>query len=648
MKSRLGMLTSGPAAGRPRRGGERGSALLIVTMITVILTLLGLSYLAVADQENTIAANQRNADQLTFVSEAGARMVKAWFDRPVEGDPNNPIFKFMGDYDIRKTLYYDRTQRIFDHDNDPNTADVLADGTSGKPYYRQGLTITSDPNVLSFWDKPYRGSLAAEFRGTEAGPDIVIQANNSGVDWMDIINQRVISPNKTAQETVGRIQRIDVYAPPIIEVGGVKTRFGIATVKITATKFKYLGKVGIVPVTNNGSVEVARQISKMVINEVPYPGPTGPFTTCTSFDTNGSLEIHWGDVVAGTSAAVGPASQLQNKTHRTVPWAAVSRYLGPPDLGNWVASVNGQNSSDFDPWYKLRAGSTISGATDPNSIQVYPYAPIPTDLDDDFTAIFQNSPSTCPSFDYQIWKNVALSGGQNIHYMVYVGTDSYREDGVGTAQGVKAWTNGKEGFWFFDTTNRLPPDPNGSNIGGAVGGGGGWSSAGLLYVNADWDTSGAGGGASRVLIPPGEPWYDADADGTADPGEYVNLKYPTSLSGDVIPYTDGHASNPAQTASVTSTNGVTYTYTTNPSVRDTQGIPFADSITFQGVIYVEGVFQMTGNMSVYGAMLTKGGMPTKSAGTPEVWFDERLIKGDWPPAELDLPRTMVTFWETDL
>ncbi len=647
MRTMSYMENTGPVRGRRREGSESGSALLIVTMITVILTLLGLSYLAVADQENTIAINQRNADQLTFVSEAGAKMVKAWFDRPVEGDPNNPIFKFMGDYDIRKTLYYDRTQRIFDHDNDPNTADVLADGTTGKPYYRQGLTLTADPNYLSFWDKPYRGSLAAEFKGSEAGPDIVIQANNTSVDWMDILNQRVVSPNKTVQESVGRIQRIDVYAPPIIDVGGVKTRFGIATVKITATKFKYLGKVGIVPVTNNGSVEVARQVSKMVINEVPYPGPTGPFNTCTAFDINGNIQIHWGEIVAGVNAAVGPASQLVNRTKRTVPFASVSRYLGPPNLANWITANNGTTNADFDPWFKLRAGGTITGAPDPNSIQVYPYVPITT-VANDTTAIFQNSPSTCPAFEYQIWKNVALSGGQNIHYMVYSATNSYKEDGLGTAQDLKAWTNGKEGFWFFDTTDRLPPNATGSNIGGAMGLSGTWNSAGFIYMNSDWDSTGTGGGVNRVLIPPGEPWVDADADGVADPGEYVNLKYPTSLSGGFRPYTDGHASNPAQTASVTSTNGITYSYTTKPSARDTQGIPFTDTIHFQGVLYVEGEFQFNGNLNVFGAVVTKGGMTSTSAGTPDIYFDERLIKGDWPPPELELPRTMVTFWETDL
>jgi hypothetical protein len=107
---------------------ERGSALLVAIMVSVILALLGLSFLALADQENAISVNQRDADQLVFVGEAGARMVKAWFDRPVEGTIASPLYRYLGTYDTRLALWFDRDQRIFDHDNDPNTADVAAAG----------------------------------------------------------------------------------------------------------------------------------------------------------------------------------------------------------------------------------------------------------------------------------------------------------------------------------------------------------------------------------------------------------------------------------------------------------------------------------------------------------------------------------------
>ena len=638
---------TGRRPGRGRRG-EAGSALLIVTMITVILTLLGISYLVVADQENSISVNQRNADQLTFVGEAGARMVKAWFDRPVDGDPNSPVFKFMGDYDLRLATLYDRTQRIFDNDNDPNTPDVLADGTSSKPYFRQGLTVGSNPNYLTFWDKPYRGSAVAEFRGTEAGPDIVIESNNTSVDWLDVINQRVIGANRTLQENVGRIQRIDVYAPPVIEIGGVRTRYGIATVKVTAAKFRNMGQVGVIPVTTASSVEVGRQVVKMVINEVPYPGPAGPFHSCTDFDIGGAVQVHWGQIIAGSSASLGTATQLVNRSLRTIPWENQTRYVDPNLMTAWIVANDGKTDTDFDPWWQLRAGVTVNGAPDPNAVQLYPYVPITT-VSNDATALFQNSPSFCPDFDYQTWKNVAKSGGKNVHYMTYAGSaDAYQEDGTGPVKTVQGWVNGKQGFWFFDTTDKLPPDPNGANVAPAIGMSGNWSSAGFIYLNADWDSAGGGSGVNRVIVPPGEPWYDRNGDGIAQPGEYVNLQYPTNFSQTARVWKDG-SMQAQQSSSITTANGITYSYTTDPNARDDQGPPFLGNVHFQGVFYIRGTFEFTGNMNVFGAIVTRGGMSTTlGAGTPDVWFDERLVKGGWPPPELQLPRTMVTVWETNM
>src|SRR2546425_10998528 len=62
--------------------GEQGSALIIATLVTVILALLGLSYLMMAQTESTIAENERNAATAMYVAEAGARLVTGWFNDP--------------------------------------------------------------------------------------------------------------------------------------------------------------------------------------------------------------------------------------------------------------------------------------------------------------------------------------------------------------------------------------------------------------------------------------------------------------------------------------------------------------------------------------------------------------------------------------
>ena len=48
---------------RNDRGHERGSAMVIAMLVSVILTLLGVSYLLMAETENRISENERLSDQ---------------------------------------------------------------------------------------------------------------------------------------------------------------------------------------------------------------------------------------------------------------------------------------------------------------------------------------------------------------------------------------------------------------------------------------------------------------------------------------------------------------------------------------------------------------------------------------------------------
>src|SRR5258705_13383524 len=86
--------------------GEQGSALIIAVLVTVILALLGLSYLMMAQTESTIAENERNAATALYVAEAGARLAVNWFNDPTSTG-----------YLVPTTAQIDRTKRGFDHDN---------------------------------------------------------------------------------------------------------------------------------------------------------------------------------------------------------------------------------------------------------------------------------------------------------------------------------------------------------------------------------------------------------------------------------------------------------------------------------------------------------------------------------------------------
>src|SRR5258706_15112525 len=91
--------------------GEQGSALIIATLVTVILALLGISYLMMAQTESTIAENERNSATALYVAQAGARLAINWFNDPTATG-----------YLVPTTAPVDRTKRVFDHDNKTPTA----------------------------------------------------------------------------------------------------------------------------------------------------------------------------------------------------------------------------------------------------------------------------------------------------------------------------------------------------------------------------------------------------------------------------------------------------------------------------------------------------------------------------------------------
>ncbi len=75
--------------------------------------------------------------------------------------------------------------------------------------------------------------------------------------------------------------------------------------------------------------------------------------------------------------------------------------------------------------------------------------------------------------------------------------------------------------------------------------------------------------------------------------------------------------------------------------------PLVDDITpiLNGVLYLEGDMNSTGNAAYYGSVLINGSVDDK--GTPDVWFDENLIKNTWPPASMKFPRVYVSAIQTD-
>jgi len=179
-----------------------------------------------------------------------------------------------------------------------------------------------------------------------------------------------------------------------------------------------------------------------------------------------------------------------------------------------------------------------------------------------------------------------------------------------------------------------------------------------LAENARWDCDCDGDGdvddddawavftAHRDLAPGGYP------DGYEDPRlpredapyqlhePFLNLDYPDpkssrwttrvdySAQGDPIEDMDGDG-EPSPGIDRLTTLG-----------RDADGGLFPLRCNVWGVFYNEGRYAGSGNIRVYGSMLMREGF--SATGSPEIWFDESLAKGAWPPRHFRLPRVTVT------
>ena len=621
---------------------ERGSALIITILVMVVLTLLGISFLLMANTENQIAKNELHSAQALQAAESGVRMVKRWFDKPFSSlNVSNPTFG--GEIEL--------SMRLIDVDGDPATPPVLQDG-GAYPQYKQGVDLDGDGNEDLF-EKPYRGSAAHAFMGTEDGPDMRILEDDSAeaADFLEQLSADLFGayPDDGLQ---ARIRQIDIYGPPYIEIGGVWTRYGMATVKVIARIYQI--------VEDDDDLVLAERTVKAVINEMPYPGPYGPLHSCNNLSWNGDFNVHW-----GTSSATGESTLSNNHASIPVSWPRVTPpgqredALWTADWANYMAAVDGEEIED--PWFRYLSGGPLDPApggflftapvaqqgddqpwafdwTFPNPVGDGHWPNHDNNPDDgSHSNIFQNQALvTCPEFDYEMWKSIATSGGSDVHYLVWDNGISFKENGVGTSRTFQAFTDNQEGVFFFDTIDGVAPhddDGNGTpdNLTPMISITGGiWGARGFIYLNAlTFQTRGCAGRAA-IFNAPGEPYSDSNANGTWDAGDpYINLAYPTTL-GDPF------------TIDTTDTYG-------GVVMRNDQGPNVLFNASMWGILVNSGHFEATGNALFYGSIVAKSGVGLLSpaAGTPELYWDESIVK-DWPPSSWDLPRVMITKWETDL
>jgi hypothetical protein len=636
---------------------EKGSALIISVLVTAIMSLLGISYLLMADTENKIAENEKLSSQCLYFGEGTIREVKRWFDRPPYGT--------LGTKNLVKptTAVMVRTLREIDVDGDGPTPSVTADGSLANPYYKVGIDRDGDTNDDIF-DKPFRPALADMLVGIEGtgcttcpGPDIRIDrgTNLATAAFLDGLGDQV-APNFPAQAAGirARVKTIDIYAPPYLNIVGTWTRYGMATVKVTVEIVKTQGATSSI---------VATRIVKAVLNETPYPGPFGPLQSCDDMQFNGDFAPHWGTSTAVGSPHIGAGAN--NKIPLSLP-----RDLPPSSkidlLHGWNDSVmwNGMYKAGGslvgktidDPWYRIILDGTMLKAG-PNTpmwtpavTPQQPYAPITTDQDE--SNKFQNFGGVgCPEFDYETWKAIARSGGPDVHYYTWNNGAAFQENGVGPATAFTTLTDNKQGLFFFETKDKLAPhDFDATNLAVNLTPEmkitANYGVQGFMYTNTvNWTSQGSPGRNVTGFHWPAEPFRDNNPqNGRYDPGEdFVNLNYMTGIST-----TDPH-DKPVVRSAVAgvgtdlygSTDGINPVWNARgPVITGQQAIVW-------GLLYLSGEFDAQGTPMYFGSVVTKAGMVNSLNGTPDLFWDTDL-KDNWPPPGWELPRVIITRWETDL
>lgn len=555
-------------------GQERGSALIISMMVMVILTMLGVTFAVLAQQEEKISVNARDHAQALYAAEAAVEIAKTWFNDPSSGNPFKPADNQMN-YSLRKGAVY---SEAYDNDDERAAAtsdtDPAVDGSAGNVYTGGNLGGTS-----SRFDKPYRGQHAFTLWGRQATPDVLVcgdstldadglgtaDCNATMKQYTDKLNRALsmtalVRGDGHSSRDFGtvEIEQIRVYRPPIDFT--LRTRYGIATIEATAVK-KVRSQV------------IARRTVREVVQEIPFPGPDGAIEAEGLISADGSAGVHWGAVVSSSTAddISLPQSNAANFPDAPVARSTAARFgyhlsinqAAFKDMGGTGGAIAtfltealgitkegtstggtapGQNNfnppSIGDPWlvFRARRRINISGRPwDPGN-QPYPYSVADTiangpkfDKNEphNWSHMFQSQIVRFPPIDYQTWKDVAQSSQPGMYYFKWISGVNYKRDGRGTAQTFTQWLDQyKTGIFFFDTTDSTKPHDVGtgsSNLTPTHGWGTNLYVAGFIYLNSlSFDSSGAGGGTTKECNMPGEVFLD---DG-------IDLHAPAQSTGD--------------------------------------------------------------------------------------------------------------------
>jgi len=620
---------------------DRGVTLVLVIVLLALVSLLGLAFALVSEEENLIGLNHLRGNQVLYLAEGVTRCVCGWFEQP--DGALNPF--------VPSPAQVDRARRRVDPDGNGVHSPYASAPAPWNVIYRQG---TDD-----LFERPYRGSPALSLEGDEAGPDIRI-SRSGGVTqaaFLDSLADALFPGFPSAHEK-GRIARIDIFAPPVHIISGVPVRLGIATVAVT-----------VVLLANYGTPEereVAARTVKAVLADPPYRKACGPLLAAGDVDLRSGLEARWGIAAAGRDLFLPPASSAAAPSGW--PRRGLRRFLLPDEngdgtlddtdadgTGDWPEWWNQPDDTIEDPWFFASAGGSLPGASpapvpdhlpwpfDPSNVPSGPIGPYDPD-EDRSNAIQASTFGLVPDLGYEFWKMAARQTDSGHHYYAFDPVAGlWREDAAGPLVTVEEATAGRSGLFFFDTADGNPPadtdgDGTADNLAPAVILGDGWWCSGVLFVGASsLQFEGIGWqGRTRPVSPPGEPCADLDADGACGPPEpFLQLDYPAD------PLAPGAAFRRMGLASAAS-----------GAVRVTSGPASPAALAFEGLLIIAGDLLPGGDANILGSAIVGGSVrgavgASPPTGVARLLADPSLPAGLGPSEESGAPRTAVVSWQVE-
>jgi hypothetical protein len=565
--------------GMPPR--SRGSVLLIAVLVLAMLVVLGAVLTAMGEIERRVARNEVNAVRARLLAEGGIRWVRLAFDRP-EILPGLPAFP---------------------------------------------------------------GSLDGLFQGTETDPDLrwALEASEQDRLLLEAISTSILGPAAPGELVRGRIERIDLFAPPRVTEGAGEAA-GFVTVKVTARLHHR---------TPGREVTFAERTVRAVLAEVPYAGPRGPVHSCGDLVLRSAFPFRWGEVSAdGTVDLEGVAHELvlSGPPRRVAATPGEDRLWdgdGGDGFATWRETVEQGRQPIEDPWLRVVAGTSLhadlclfpDSGPQPCPFTWNPGEPLGAGTvphheagEADHSNIYVSAEAAvCPRFRYERWRAVAQAGVRRARYFAWAGGTRFREDGTGSEREFREITDGQAGLFFFDTRDGRAPRPGWAPDGNLTPPidvvGGGWSFHGVLVLNAErFRIDGARGGPAAIRAP-GEPRLTLQDGG---PGPWLNLRYAESLGEPITadPDDDYGSEIPGQ------------------PVHNTRGPEVTAEAALQGVLWLAGTLDASGNGRILGSVVARESVESReaAAGATEVWWDTDLTTSG-RPAGADLPRVVVAAWD---